>query len=248
LYLKIILKVNRYTKSQIHKDMELKKNPKADLQNKKLLFFEIGLALALGVVLLAFEWTTSDSVNVDLAQTAEVKVEQEIVPITTRDEVKPPEPPKQVTVSDVIKVVDDNVDIEDNTDIFDLEFSEDKAVTVMAFKDQEEEEEEYTPFVIVEDMPAFQGGDINNFRLWVQQNLKYPDVAAENGIQGRVIINFVVEPSGKVTNVKVVRGVDPSIDKEAVRVVSSSPSWKPGSQRGKAVRVQFTIPIIFVLQ
>lgn len=228
--------------------MELKKNPKVDLQNKKLLFFEIGLAISLGIVLLAFEWTTTGTVNVDLAQTTDVKVEQEIIPITNRDEVKPPEPPKQITVSDVIKVVEDNVNIDDNTDIFDSEFSEDKAVTVMAFKDEEQEEEEYTPFVIVEDMPSFQGGDINNFRVWVQQNLKYPDVAAENGIQGRVIINFVVEPSGKVTNVKVVRGVDPSLDKEAIRVVSSSPSWKPGSQRGKAVRVQFTIPIIFVLQ
>jgi protein TonB len=228
--------------------MELKKNPKVDLQNKKLLFFEIGLVISLGIVLLAFEWTTTDTVNVDLAQTTDVKVEEEIIPITNRDEVKPPEPPKQVTVSDVIKVVDDNVNIDDDTDIFDSEFSEDKAVTVMAFKDEEQEEEEYTPFVIVEDMPSFQGGDINNFRVWVQQNLKYPDVAAENGIQGRVIINFVVEPTGKVTNVKVVRGVDPSIDKEAIRVVSSSPNWKPGSQRGKAVRVQFTIPIIFVLQ
>jgi protein TonB len=228
--------------------MEIKKNPKADLQNKKALFFEIGLAVSLGIVLLAFEWTSTDTVNVDLAQTTEVKVEQEIIPITNRDEVKPPEPPKQITVSDVIKVVDDNVNVNDNTDIFANEFSEDKAVTVMAFKDQEQEEEEYTPFVIVEDMPSFQGGDINNFRVWVQQNLKYPDVAAENGIQGRVIINFVVEPSGKVTNVKVVRGVDPSLDKEAIRVVSSSPTWKPGSQRGKAVRVQFTIPIIFVLQ
>jgi len=115
--------------------MELKKNPKADLQNKKLLFFEIGLALSLGIVLLAFEWTTTDTVNVDLAQTTEVKVEQEIIPITNRDEVKPPEPPKQITVSDVIKVVDDNVNINDNTDIFDSEFSEDKAVTVMEFKD-----------------------------------------------------------------------------------------------------------------
>ncbi|HDP76338.1 MAG TPA: energy transducer TonB [Bacteroidales bacterium] len=228
--------------------MELKKNPKVDLQNKKLLFFEIGLAISLGIVLLAFEWTTTDTVNVELAQTTDVKVEQEIIPITNRDEVKPPEPPKQITVSDVIKVVEDNVNIDDNTDIFDSEFFEDKAVAVMAFKEEEEEEEEYTPFVIVEDMPAFQGGDINNFRVWVQQNLKYPDVAAENGIQGRVIINFVVEPSGKVSNVKVVRGVDPSLDKEAVRVVSMSPKWKPGSQRGKAVRVQFTIPIIFVLQ
>lgn len=230
--------------------MELKKNPKADLQNKKFLFFEIGLALSLAIVLLAFEWTTSNSVKVELAMTQGEKIEQEIIPITKQDEVKPPEPPKQVTVSDVIKVVEDNVDIEDNSDIFDTEFSEDKAVTVMEFQDEEEEEEEeeQIPFVTVEEMPTFQGGDINNFRTWVQKNLKYPDIAAENGIQGRVIINFVVEPSGKVSNVKVLRGVDPSIDKEAVRVVSMSPKWKPGMQRGKAVRVQYTIPIIFVLQ
>ncbi len=229
--------------------MELKKNPKADLQNKKLMFFEIGLAISLGIVLLAFEWTTTDTVKVELAGTQDVKVEQEIIPITNRDEVKPPEPPKQITVSDVIKVVDDNVKINDNSDIFDSEFSEDAKVTIMEFKGEEQEEEEYTPFVIVEEMPTFGGGDINEFRInYVQKNLKYPDVAAENGIQGRVIINFVVEPDGRVSNVKVVRGVDPSLDKEAVRVVSASPKWKPGKQRGKPVRVQYTIPIIFVLQ
>lgn len=229
--------------------MELKKNPKADLQNKKLMFFEIGLAISLGIVLLAFEWTTTDTVKVELAGTQDVKVEQEIIPITNRDEVKPPEPPKQITVSDVIKVVDDNVKINDNSNIFDSEFSEDAKVTIMEFKGEEQEEEEYTPFVIVEEMPTFGGGDINEFRInYVQKNLKYPDVAAENGIQGRVIINFVVEPDGRVSNVKVVRGVDPSLDKEAVRVVSASPKWKPGKQRGKPVRVQYTIPIIFVLQ
>ncbi len=229
--------------------MELKKNPKADLQNKKFMFFEIGLAISLGIVLLAFEWTTTDTVKVELAGTQDVKVEQEIIPITNRDEVKPPEPPKQITVSDVIKVVDDNVKINDNSDIFDSEFSEDAKVTIMEFKGEEQEEEEYTPFVIVEEMPTFGGGDINEFRInYVQKNLKYPDVAAENGIQGRVIINFVVEPDGRVSNVKVVRGVDPSLDKEAVRVVSASPKWKPGKQRGKPVRVQYTIPIIFVLQ
>jgi protein TonB len=97
-------------------------------------------------------------------------------------------------------------------------------------------------------MPGFGGGDSNKFREYIARNLKYPEVAAENGIQGRVFVQFVVEPDGRVSNVKVVRGVDPALDREAVRVVESSPPWKPGKQRGKPVRVSFTFPIIFVLQ
>ncbi|HPD96182.1 MAG: energy transducer TonB [Bacteroidales bacterium] len=229
--------------------MEVKKSPKADLENKKFLFAEVGLAITLGVLLLAFNWTTTDTVNVDMVNAPEAKVEQEIVPVTNQDEVKQPEPPKVVAVSDVIKVVADNVNINDNTDIFENDFKEDASVQIMQFSDEEEEAEEQPPFVIVEEMPGFGDGDINEFRInYVQKNLKYPDVAAENGIQGRVYVNFVVEPDGRVTHVKVVRGVDPALDKEAVRVVSASPRWRPGKQRGKPVRVQFTIPIIFVLQ
>lgn len=229
--------------------MELKKTPKADLENKKSIFFEIGLAAALLVVLVAFEWTSTESVNVEQLQTQEVKMEEEMVDITRQDEIKQPEPPKVVQVTDVIKIVEDNVDIKDNSDIFDSDFKEDAAVKIVEFNDAEEEVEEYTPFVVVEEMPSFGPGGIDEFRNnYIAKNLKYPDVAAENGIQGRVFINFVVEPDGRVTNVKVVRSVDPALDKEAVRVVSSSPKWKPGKQRGKPVRVQFTIPIIFVLQ
>lgn len=229
--------------------MELKKTPKADLENKKSIFFEIGLAITLVVVLMAFEWTSTETVNVELAQVQDVKMEEEMTPITNQDEIKQPEPPKVVAVSDVIKIVDNNVNIKDNSDIFESDFKEDAAVKIVEFNDQEEEVEEYTPFVVVEEMPSFGPGGIDEFRNnYVQKNLKYPDVAAENGIQGRVYINFVVEPDGRVTNVKVVRGVDPSLDKEAVRVVAASPRWKPGKQRGKPVRVQFTIPIIFVLQ
>ncbi len=229
--------------------MELKKSPKADLENKKSIFFEIGLAISLLLVLVAFEWTSTDTVNVEQLQTQEVKVEEEMMDITRQDEIKQPEPPKVVAVTDVIKIVEDNVDIKDNSDIFDSDFKEDAAVKIVEFNDVEEEVEEYTPFVVVEEMPNFGKGGIDEFRNnYISKNLKYPDVAAENGIQGRVFINFVVEPDGRVTNVKVVRGVDSSLDKEAVRVVSSSPQWKPGKQRGKPVRVQFTIPIIFVLQ
>ncbi len=229
--------------------MELKKSPKADLENKKSIFFEIGLAVTLLIVLLAFEWTSTETVNVEMAQVQEVKMEEEMVDVTHQDEIKQPEPPKVIQVTDVIKIVDDNVNIKDNSDIFDSDFKEDAAVKIVEFTEQEEEVEEYTPFVVVEEMPSFGPGGLEEFRNnYVQKNLKYPDVAAENGIQGKVYINFVVEPDGRVTNVKVIRGVDPILDKEAVRVVASSPRWKPGKQRGKPVRVQFNIPIIFVLQ
>ncbi len=229
--------------------MELKKNPKVDLEKKKLLFTEIGLLLALAFVLLAFEWTSTGGVKTDLAGTQDVAMEEEMIPITQQEEIKPPPPPpQQVQVPEIINIVEDDVDLDDDMDLFDTEFNEDVAVNIIEFNDEEEEVEEEEIFVIVEDMPGFGGGDSNKFREYIAKNLKYPDIAAENGIQGRVFVAFVVEPDGRVSNVRVVRGVDPALDKEAVRVVQSSPKWKPGMQRGKPVRVSFTFPIIFVLQ
>lgn len=103
-------------------------------------------------------------------------------------------------------------------------------------------------FVIVEDMPTFNGGDLNNFRLYVQHNLNYPEKAAKEKIQGRVFVQFVVDQYGDVVDIKIVRGVHPLLDSEAVRVIRSSPKWTPGKQRGKKVKVQFTFPIVFVLE
>lgn len=228
--------------------MELKKNPKVNLEKKKTLFMEIGLVVTLALILIAFEWKSSEGIQTDFAQMQETVMEEEMIPITQPEEVKPPPPPEPVQVVDVINIVDDDVDIDDDMDIFDTEFTEDAAVQIVEFSDEEEEVEEEQIFVIVEDMPGFGGGDSNKFREYIQKNLKYPDIAAENGIQGRVFVSFVVEPNGEVSNVRVVRGVDPSLDREAVRVVESSPKWTPGKQRGKPVRVSFTFPIIFVLQ
>ncbi len=228
--------------------MELKKNPKVNLEKKKTLFMEIGLVISLALILIAFEWKSSEGIQTDFAQMDETVMEEEMIPITQPEEVKPPPPPQPVQVVDVINIVDDDVDIEDDMDIFDTEFTEDAAVQIVEFSDEEEEVEEEEIFVIVEDMPGFGGGDSNKFREYIQKNLKYPDIAAENGIQGRVFVAFVVEPDGSVSNVRVVRGVDPALDREAVRVVESSPKWTPGKQRGKPVRVSFTFPIIFVLQ
>ena len=228
--------------------MEPKKTPKADLEKKKLLFMEIGLAVSLGLVLMAFEWTSTDGINTDFARVQEVAMEEEMIPITQQEEIKPPPPPQPVQVPDIINIVDDDTDIDDDVDLFDTEFREDFAVNIVDFSDDEEEFEEDEIFVIVEDMPGFGGGDSNKFREYISRNLRYPEIAAENGIQGRVFVAFVVEPDGSVSNVRVVRGVDPSLDREAVRVVESSPRWTPGRQRGQAVRVSFTFPIIFVLQ
>ena len=111
-----------------------------------------------------------------------------------------------------------------------------------------EEEAEEEVFFIVEVMPQFKGGGKEKFREYIQQNLNYPPIAAENGISGRVFVQFAVNARGEVVDVVVVRGVDPALDKEAVRVIMSSPKWTPGKQRGKPVRVQFTFPIKFVLQ
>ena len=229
--------------------MELKKNPKVNLENWKTIFVEVGLVLALGVILAAFEWTSSDGINTDFAQSQEVVVEEEMMPITQQEEVKPPPPPEPVKqVIEMINIVDDDVDISDDLDLFENEFSEAVSVKIVEFSYEEKEAEEEEIFVIVEHMPSFQGGDLTKFRDFVHKNLKYPEIAAENGIQGRVILSFVVEANGTLSNVKVLRGVDPAIDKEAIRVVESSPKWSPGQQRGKPVRVSFNMPIIFVLQ
>ena len=119
------------------------------------------------------------------------------------------------------------------------EFSADKEV---------EEEDEEEVFVIVEVMPKFQGGDINNFSKYIQENIQYPELAAKSGISGKVFVQFVVNSKGNVVNARILRGVDPSLDAEALRVIQSSPPWEPGLQGGKPVSVQFTFPIVFVLQ
>jgi protein TonB len=129
------------------------------------------------------------------------------------------------------------------------ETSEDKVVEIYApVLKPEEEATEDEVFVIVEDMPKFRGGDINKFREWVQKRVHYPEIAAENGIQGRVFITFVVETNGAVSNVTVTRSVDPLLDEAAKEAVAASPKWEPGMQRGRPVRVRYSIPIIFQLQ
>lgn len=229
--------------------MEVKKSDKANLENKKLLFFEIGMILALGLVWFAFEWTTRENNYDSLVDTTKAADEEEIIAI---DPTTPPPPPQTQEIpvlSDIIDIVDDDIKVDDM-----IVNTEDDANTGVEIKEyvaevvEEVVEEEAIPFQLVEKQPSFQGGGPNEFTKWVNQRLVYPEIAKENGVQGRVTLQFTVEKDGRVTNVKVLRGVDSSLDKEAVRVVSSSPKWTPGRQRDRAVKVTYTFPVIFQLR
>ncbi len=229
--------------------MEIKKSEKANLENKKLLFVEIGLVVSLAITLFAFEWTSTETETAVLEDNTEVLVEEEM--ISTQMETPPPPPaaPKIPVLSDQIDIVDDEIEIEDDM-FMNLEDDASLGVEIMDYVEVEEEvvEEEAIPFQLVEEKPSFQGGDANQFSKWVNSRLVYPEIAKENGVQGRVTLQFTVEKDGSVTKVKVLRGVDPSLDKEAVRVVSMSPKWKPGKQRDRAVPVTYTFPVIFQLR
>jgi protein TonB len=229
--------------------MEIKKSPKANLERKKVLLIEIGLAAALLLVLIAFEWKTYHKTITLATHDSQIITEEEMVPITQPDLPPPPKVPeiKPVVVSNVIQIVNDNVKVE-NPII--LASNEDSKIQVAKYDSEPEEEEiveEDIPFAVVEEKPKFMGGDENEFTRWVFQNMSYPDVAKENRIQGRVMVSFRVTADGKVTDVKVLRGVDPSLDKEAVRVINMSPRWSPGKQRNKAVAVRYIFPVTFKL-
>lgn len=229
--------------------MEIKKSDKANLENKKLMFLEIGMIVALLVVFFAFEWTTKET-NVDaLVDTTVAIEEEEIISIETNTPPPPPQTPDIPVLSDQIDIVEDDVKVDDI--IINTEDDANLGVEIVDYVAQVEEEvveEEAIPFQLVEKQPSFKGGGPNEFTKWVNQRLVYPEIAKENGVQGRVTLQFTVEKDGSVTNVKVLRGVDASLDKEAVRVVSSSPKWTPGRQRDRAVKVTYTFPVIFQLR
>jgi protein TonB len=228
--------------------MELKKSPKADLENKRNVYFMLGLVISLGIILLAFEWTAKPKKADSLGSINAVDVEEEIIPITREQEIKPPPPPPPPKVVEILNIVDDDVEIDDELHI-DTEADDKTLITVAPVISTavEEEEEEQQVFFIVEDMPEFPGGEMA-LRTYIANAIKYPVIAQENGIQGKVYVTFVVGKDGSVSNASIARGVDPSLDKEALRVVNTLPKWKPGKQRGKPVNVSYTVPINFVLQ
>ena len=205
--------------------------------------------VALLVVWGAFSYSTKEKAVASLGEDTQVVEVEDMVPITQETPPPPPEAPKIPVLSDQIDIVEDDIKVEDN--FMSLEDDANLGVEIMDYVEEVKEEvveEEAIPFQLVEEKPSFNGGDANEFSKWVNSKLQYPEIAKENGVQGRVTLQFTVNPDGSVSNVKVLRGVDSSLDKEAVRVVSMSPKWKPGKQRDRAVKVTYTFPVIFQLR
>ena len=226
--------------------MEIKKSPKVDLQNRKGLFLEIGLIISLLLVIAAFLYAPKEY-RIEQVEMNYGPVEEEITEITRQDQ-KPPEPPKKTeitVITDILNVVTNDTKIATDFDF--SEFDENIEI-VQTVAVAEENLEDDQPFVKVESMPTFQGGDLMKFRAWVQSRLRYPQIAQENGITGRVLLSFVIERDGSLTNIEVLQTPDRSLSDEAARVLNMSPKWKPGKQRNQAVRVKYTLPVDFRLQ
>ena len=228
--------------------MEIKKSPKADLEGKKTTGLLIGLVLILAAMFVAFEWTKRDVVITAGSGIVDVPFEEEMVPITEQEEPKQaPPPPEAPKVEEVLQIAENDADVEEST----IQSNEDKgeAVEIKYVPEvvEEEEVEEQQIFQVVEEMPEFPGGMAECLKF-LAKNIKYPTIAQENGVQGRVIVQFVVNQDGSIVDPVVVRSVDPYLDKEALRVIKMMPKWKPGKQRGKAVRVKYTVPVTFKLQ
>ena len=210
---------------------------------------EIGCIIALALVYLGFEYTSEGVRTVVLDDNSVITEIEDLIPITFETPPPPPAAPKIPVLSDQIDIVDDDIEIDDNMFLM-LEDDPGSGVEIMDYIEVIDEvvEEEEIPFMLVEEKPTFQKGDANQFSKWVNQRLVYPEIAKENGVQGRITLQFTIDKDGSLTKVKVVRGVDPSLDKEAVRVVSMSPKWEPGRQRDRAVPVTYTFPVIFKLR
>lgn len=225
--------------------MQIKKSQQASLEDKKIIYVLIGFIFVLSLCYVALEWTEEEVTKYEVVDD-DMIYEEEIDIQQTVQETPPPPPPPVVQEVEVLNVVEDDVE----TESIEINTEENKEEVVIAapIEVPEEEEEEEVIFVVVESMPEFPGGQQALFK-YLSDNVKYPVIAQENGIQGRVICQFVVNRDGSIVDVNVVRsGGDPSLDKEAVRVIKSMPKWKPGKQRGKAVRVKYTVPVNFRLQ
>ena len=227
--------------------MQVKKSQKASLEDKKIIYVLMGFVFVLSVCYVAFEWTEKEVTKYEVADTDFLFEEEVEIQQTTQETTPPPPPPPAVQEVEVLNVVEDDVE----TESIEINTEDEKDVEVVIAPPVEapiEEEEEEVIFMVVETMPEFPGGQQALFK-YLSENVKYPVIAQENGIQGRVICQFVVNKDGAIVDVEVVRsGGDPSLDKEAVRVIKSMPKWNPGKQRGKAVRVKYTVPVNFRLQ
>ncbi|MDX2301230.1 MAG: TonB family protein [Microscillaceae bacterium] len=236
--------------------MEMHKNPRVDIEHYRSIFFGIGLSLSLLLVYGAFELKFYDTLEpLELAGVSEaLSIEQLDIPNT---EQTPPPPPKTVLEQPEIVEVKNEDEIRKDIEInLDVEMSDETIAKKSVYGEGsaetpppappivEEVEEEI--FLVVEEKPEPKGG-FSAFYEFIGKNTMYPKMAQQNGIEGKVYVEFVIDKEGKLTDFKVVKGVGFGLDEEALRVLGLAPQWKPGKQRGRPVKVKMTVPIVFKL-
>lgn len=228
--------------------MELKKNPAADLEKRRGLYLEIGLVVILVACLVAFELKSYDQEEVVVEQRTAIDEIEDVVIQTQQEELPPPPPPEAPEVTTEFEIVEDDAQIENELHV-DAEVKEDtKNIEITPVQVEEEvEEAEEEIFTVVESAPEFPGGAEALYK-YLSQNIKYPQLARDNNITGKVFVTFVVEKDGSIANPRILRDIGGGCGAEAVRVVKSMPKWTPGKQRGRSVRVQFNLPVSFQLQ
>ena len=237
--------------------MKPKKNEKVDLSKNSSLYFVIGLALILLISWQAIEWKTYDKSLYGYEALNVEDEDDEEIPITEQLKTPPPPPPPPPPAPEVIEVVEDEEEVEE-TVIESTETNEDEIVEVEEVEIEEELDDVDVPFAVIEDVPIFPGCERvkkserrdcfqEQMNKHIRKNFRYPEIAQEMGIQGRVYVNFIISKDGSITNIRM-RGPDKNLEKEAQRIISKLPNMTPGKQRGRAVRVPFSIPITFRLQ
>ena len=227
--------------------MEIKKSERADLERGKSTSLLIGFVMALAVMFVALEWTQREvQDDSKIYGVKDVSLNEEMVPITLPEKKTVPPPPAAVTQADILEIVDDDAEVEEDI----MASTEDQVEWVdldeIDYVEVEPEPEEEEIFMVVEDAPEFPGGT-QALLDYLRKNIKYPPICRENGIQGRVLVSFVVNKDGAIVEPQVVKSVNKQLDQEALRVISTMPNWKPGKQRGKPVRVKYTVPVNFRL-
>ena len=234
--------------------MQLKKNPEADLNKNRNLYFVIGLTFVLGITWGAVEYKTYER-KFDLSNVNMLEDDEEDIPITEQLKTPPPPPPPPPPAPEVIEIVEDEEEVEE-TVIESTESDEEMIIEDIVVEDDFEDID--VPFAVIEDVPIFPGCESvaksqrracfqDQMNKHIRKNFRYPDIAQEMGIQGRVYVNFIISKDGSITNIRM-RGPDKNLENEAARIIGRLPTMTPGKQRGRAVRVPFSIPITFRLQ
>ncbi|MDC1034713.1 energy transducer TonB [Flavobacteriaceae bacterium] len=234
--------------------MQLKKNPDADLNKNRNLYFVIGLTLVLGVTWGAVEYKSYER-KIDLTNGDMLVDDEEDVPITEQLKTPPPPPPPPPPAPEVIEIVEDEEEVEE-TVIESTESDEEMVIEDIVVEDDFDDID--VPFAVIEDVPIFPGCESvaksqrracfqEQMNKHIRKNFRYPDIAQEMGIQGRVYVNFIISKDGSITNIRM-RGPDKNLENEAARIIGRLPQMTPGRQRGRPVRVPFSIPITFRLQ